>query len=86
MGGGWGITIDPQGTSGKNPHSKPEEEFAIVFEGEVLLNLDGREYRMERGDSVLIPSNTPHRWANESTQPVSIVLVTHVSYRAPGVA
>lgn len=80
------ITIDPQGTSGKKPHSKPEEEFAIVFEGEVLLNLDGREYRMERGDSVLIPSNTPHRWANESTQPVSIVLVTHVSSRAPGVA
>jgi transcriptional regulator with XRE-family HTH domain len=74
------ITINPQGVSGKNLHSKPEEEFAIVFDGQVLLNLDEKEYRLDRGDSVLIPANTPHRWANESSQPVSILTVTH----APG--
>jgi transcriptional regulator with XRE-family HTH domain len=74
------ITINPQGVSGKNVHSKPEEEFAIVFDGQVLLNLDDKQYRLDRGDSVLIPANTPHRWANESSQPVSILTVTH----APG--
>ena len=80
------ITIDPQGTSGSKPHSKPDEEFAIVFEGEILLNLDGTEYLMERGDSVLIPADRPHRWTNGSTKPVSIVLVTHASHRTLGVA
>lgn len=74
------ITINPQGISGKNLHSKPEEEFAIVFDGQVLLNLDEKEYRLDCGDSVLIPANTPHRWTNESSQPVSILTVTH----APG--
>lgn len=74
------ITINPEGASGKNLHSKPEEEFAIVFEGQVLLNLDEREYRLDRGDSVLIPANTRHRWENQSSQPVSILTVTY----APG--
>jgi XRE family transcriptional regulator, regulator of sulfur utilization len=74
------ITINPEGVSGKKLHSKPEEEFAIVFDGQVLLNLDEKEYRLDRGDSVLIPANTPHRWANESSEPVSILTVTH----APG--
>jgi quercetin dioxygenase-like cupin family protein len=74
------ITINPQGTSGKKPHSKPEGEFAIVFEGVVLLNLDGKDYLMHSGDSVLVPPDTPHRWSNESSQPVSIVMVTY----APG--
>jgi transcriptional regulator with XRE-family HTH domain len=78
------ITIDPQGTSGNKLHSKPEEEFAIVFEGQIILNLDGREYLMERGDSVVIPSNTPHRWANEGAQAGSIVLVTNASARTLG--
>jgi transcriptional regulator with XRE-family HTH domain len=80
------IALDPQGTSGKKLHSKPEEEFAIVFEGQIILNLDGKEYRMERGDSVVIPSNTPHRWANESSEPASIVLVTRASGRPLGSA
>ena len=74
------ITINPGGASGKKLHSKPEEEFAIVFDGQVLLNLDEKEYRLDRGDSVLIPANTLHRWANESSQSVSILTVTH----APG--
>lgn len=75
------ITINPLGTSGKKPHSKPEEEFAIVFEGQVLLKLDEKEYRLDRGDSVLIPADTPHQWVNESTEPVSILMVTHAAGR-----
>ena len=71
------ITINPQGTSGKKPHSKPEEEFALVFEGRALLDLNGEENRMERGDSVVIPAYTPHRWSNESDEPVSILIVAH---------
>jgi XRE family transcriptional regulator, regulator of sulfur utilization len=74
------VTIDPQGTSGKKVHSKPEEEFAIIFEGQVLLTLGEKDYRLDRGDSVLIPANTPHRWVNDSSEPASILMVTH----APG--
>lgn len=75
------ITLDPQGSSGKKLHSKTEEEFSIIFEGEVLLNLDGMEYRLERGDSALIPANVPHRWMNQSAKPASILLVTHAAAR-----
>jgi quercetin dioxygenase-like cupin family protein len=75
------VTIDPQGTSGKKVHSKPDEEFAIIFEGQVLLNLDEEEYRLDRGDSVFIRANTPHRWVNDSTGPVSILMVTYAGRR-----
>jgi quercetin dioxygenase-like cupin family protein len=70
------ITIDPQGSSGKKPHSNAREEFAIVFDGQVNLNLAEEEYILERGDSVVIPPDVPHRWHNRRTTPASILTVT----------
>jgi transcriptional regulator with XRE-family HTH domain len=41
------------------------EEFMLVLEGTVLLELDGSEpITLERGDSAYYRSDRPHRWSN----------------------
>jgi XRE family transcriptional regulator, regulator of sulfur utilization len=71
------ITINPGGTSGKRPHTQANEEFAIVFEGEVTVTLGEEQHALSRGDSVTIPPGTPRMWQNSGTEPVRIVVVSH---------
>lgn len=40
------------------------EEFLYVLRGELLISLEGEEYRLTPGDSFYFESATPHRWRN----------------------
>lgn len=70
------ITFAPGGQSGKGPMAVSEEEFAIVFEGEISLLLGDAVHHLSRGDAVTIPPAVPHRWLNTSREPVQVLLVT----------
>lgn len=51
------------------------EEFVYVIDGELLLELEGRELRrLKAGDSAYYPGECPHRWSNASTRSVLRVL------------
>ncbi|MGH2851283.1 MAG: helix-turn-helix domain-containing protein [Solirubrobacteraceae bacterium] len=51
------------------------EEFVYVIEGELLLELEGREpRRLKAGDSAYYPGDCPHLWSNASTRSVLRVL------------
>jgi quercetin dioxygenase-like cupin family protein/DNA-binding Xre family transcriptional regulator len=57
------------------------EEFVLVLEGRLLLELEGSEpVVLERGDSAYYPSDRPHRWSNagdEITRLVSVASPPH---------
>ncbi len=38
-----------------------EDEWLVVLEGEATLLLDQAEHTLRQGDTLFIPSNTPHR-------------------------
>jgi cupin 2 domain-containing protein len=38
-----------------------EDEWVVVLEGEALLQIDGEDRRMIRGDMLMIPAKTPHK-------------------------
>jgi DNA-binding transcriptional MerR regulator len=40
------------------------EEFLYILRGELLISLEGEEYRLRPGDSFYFESATPHRWSN----------------------
>jgi len=40
------------------------EEFLYILRGELLISLEGEEYRLSPGDSFYFESATPHRWKN----------------------
>jgi len=70
------ITVEPGGSSGKNPHPAPREELAVVFSGELTLTLDGQTQGLSRGDAVTIPSGAARKWSNESNGPTDVLLLT----------
>jgi len=73
------LTLEPGGQSGGHPAGHAGEEFAIVFEGEVVLTLGDAVHRLGRGDAATFPAETPHRWENRGSEPARIVVVTAVS-------
>lgn len=42
------------------------EESVIILEGEAVAEIDGTRHNLKAGDTTWIPSNTPHRFLNES--------------------
>jgi transcriptional regulator with XRE-family HTH domain len=57
------FTLLPGGES-EGEYSHDGEEFGTVLEGSLVFELGGKEYRMERGDSIYFSSSIPHRWKN----------------------
>lgn len=70
------VSFEPGGRSGRDLHAHPGDEFALVFEGEVILTLGEVAYALQRGDAVTIPAGTPHSWRTaELQQRASVVMV-----------
>ena len=57
------FTLLPGGES-EGEYTHDGEEFGTVLEGTLHLELGGREYVMEPGDSIYFSSAIPHRWKN----------------------
>jgi mannose-6-phosphate isomerase-like protein (cupin superfamily) len=56
-------------------HKTNTVDYAIVFEGEMWLELDdGNTVHLERGD-VVVQNGTRHAWRNKGTRPVTMLFV-----------
>ena len=63
--------------SAKIPFHKHNcEESVVLIEGDAMLDIDDREYRMKPLDASFIPADVPHRFRNLSdTQPMKILWI-----------
>lgn len=68
------FTLLPGGES-EGDYTHDGEEFGTVVEGTLHLELGGREYVMEPGDSIYFNSTVPHRWKNSGSEPMRAVWV-----------
>ncbi|MBT2969793.1 MAG: hypothetical protein B6D72_16700 [gamma proteobacterium symbiont of Ctena orbiculata] len=57
---------------------QPHDEWVCVLQGSAKLEMENRQITLYRGDSVLIPSHTPHRVITTSHQPHCIWLAIHI--------
>lgn len=69
------VTLEPGGTSGKQPSPALREEFALVLEGSVLLTTPEGEQVLVTGDAVTVDAGGQRRWQNVSAAPVRILIV-----------
>ncbi len=53
-----------------------EDEWLVLLEGEATLILDSEEKNLTKGDTLFIPSNTPHRVVH--TQNGTVWLTVHI--------
>jgi cupin 2 domain-containing protein len=54
-----------------------EDEWVIVLRGEAVLQIEGTQKRLIKGDTLLIPAKTPHTVL--STQQGTLWLAIHIS-------
>ena len=64
-------------SSGQTPHSHEGEELAIVIKGKLKIEVGGKTYILEEGDSAVYKSNIPHRWINPTDEKVEVIWVNH---------
>jgi transcriptional regulator with XRE-family HTH domain len=69
------ITLQAGGSSGARLHANETDLFAVVFAGEVQLQLQDVTHLLRRGDTIMIPPATLHRWQNNSGKPAQLLKV-----------
>ncbi len=45
---------------GLSEHTAPFDAMVYVFDGEGLIAISGREYRLEAGEVIIMPAGEPH--------------------------
>jgi quercetin dioxygenase-like cupin family protein/DNA-binding XRE family transcriptional regulator len=70
------LTIQPGGLTGKHVTASPSDEFAMIFEGRVVLKLQDSEQILERGDSVTVVAGATRQWRNESNTVAEVLVVS----------
>jgi transcriptional regulator with XRE-family HTH domain len=70
----------PNAATGESPYSHEGIECGYMLKGSVVVEVDGIEYKMEEGDSVVFESYRPHRVTNVSNQPAIGVWVGSVPW------
>ncbi len=66
------ITDGPPG-SGPELHKHPYEEVFVILEGEATFTIAGQTVKAGRGDILLAPANTPHKFINSGTDQLKTV-------------
>jgi transcriptional regulator with XRE-family HTH domain len=67
-------TIEPGGGS-KGSYSHIGEEFGIVLQGELEVNLNRKAYRIKKNESFYFSSQEPHSWSNPGKRKTVMVWV-----------
>ena len=70
------LIIKPGGLTGKFTTPSISDEFAMVFEGSVVLKLQDSEQPLVRGDSVTMVAGTGRQWRNESDTMAEILVIS----------
>ena len=65
---GFLVKLRVGGLSGKHPRPSTNDEFAFVYNGEVVLTLGEIDHLLVPGDSAVIPAGVNRRWRNESPE------------------
>jgi transcriptional regulator with XRE-family HTH domain len=58
------VVLEPGGTSGSQLYSHEGEEAGTVMEGSIAIDVEGKEYRLQPGDSFRFASTRQHSFWN----------------------
>jgi transcriptional regulator with XRE-family HTH domain len=69
------VTLQPGADSGPDPIVHTGHEFVFCLQGLLQYTIDGQDFLLENGDSLVFEAYLPHRWCNPSDQPVRSLLI-----------
>jgi transcriptional regulator with XRE-family HTH domain len=70
------VTLEPKGTSGRQPSRHPTDQFAYVLAGRLTLSLDDETLTADPGDALMVSRTMPHRWSNDGPTPAQVLIVS----------
>jgi len=69
------VTMEPGAGADAKPVVHLGEEWVYCLEGAVVYEVEGEQFRLEPGDSLLFEASLPHRWHNPGPLQASVILV-----------
>lgn len=69
------VTLEPGFGSGQSLTVHTGHEFVYCLSGQVQYTIEGQNYLLEAGDSLIFESHLPHCWKNAGNKPAQIILV-----------
>jgi len=69
------ITLEPGAGADTQPVVHLGEEWIYCLEGAIVYEVEGEQFRLESGDSLLFEASLPHRWRNPDPLPASFILI-----------
>ena len=60
------LTIHPDNYEEEISWGHNKDEYGIIVQGSILMELDGVEYELHEGDAIYIPAATPHKFHKSS--------------------
>ncbi len=69
------ITLEPGVGADAKPIVHLGEEWVYCLEGVIVYEVEGEQFRLEPGDSLLFEASLPHRWRNPGPLQASVILV-----------
>ncbi|RMG58466.1 MAG: cupin domain-containing protein [Deltaproteobacteria bacterium] len=68
--------LQPGASSGADYVNHGGEDFFFVLKGALEIDLDGKIFRLEEGDSIYFRSTVPHRWRNAHEGETELLIVS----------
>jgi quercetin dioxygenase-like cupin family protein/DNA-binding XRE family transcriptional regulator len=66
----------PLNSRASEPHQHPGTELVYVIAGRLVVNVDGQDIRLERGDVATFESGVPHSYKREGRSECKVIVVT----------
>jgi quercetin dioxygenase-like cupin family protein len=63
------------------PHTHDREEVMVMVAGEAAVRVGEKTTVIHAGDTLIIPAGTPHRIANEGSEPAEWLLIAPAGVR-----
>ena len=73
----YAIEIDGGGSLSAEAHPEGTQEFITVFAGELIVRVNGQEYRLAEGDAIRFRADRAHSYLNPGEGPAKVSLVIH---------
>lgn len=71
------VTINPGEGSGEQIIVHTGHEFVYCLSGRIRYQIDGDEYLLQSGDSLLFEAHLPHCWENKGEDKAQILLILY---------
>ncbi len=73
------VNFDPHSENDPQPFVGDGREFVYCLTSRVIYRIEGTEYILEPGDSLVFPGHLSHTWSNPSEVPCKVLIVTNRS-------